>query len=494
VVHFPFIPLVDGDDVFLSGVFRLFRLDGKIGGGALTAAYQKPQVGLHRYVERAHYDSALYTTTIWKKAWEALPALADYRDAILITHYISDQIEGKSFMGYDITVEIPIRSLVAFDATSREVLWQTGQPPAGPRRHERRNVDDRGLGEDPGFPEIEELLSPESRRSARSPLSGDDDEWLAKRDFSYTSPVIVKGGLVVGGGWVQKGFVHGALRALDIRTGTLVWETLLAGAQVEPTMFGEMAREPFSGSIAEADGVVYYLTQMGTIAAVELETGHVLWLTTYDTIELVASFSHQAIRRELSWGPNPLLLLGHVLIATPRDSDYLYAIGTAMGPEGASVAGSILWRYWNEEEINDPSKKWDLLGFYRDRLYFTGTQEISALDLSSMEASGYLGAGGAAAPVWERPRPGEVASPPSFGAFTTPNVVKGPGVLTTSGVLYSDEEGIRLVDLDLASERALSPGPYRDSKWGSYPGRLQVDGVQVLMTSRELISAYTLGQ
>jgi hypothetical protein len=257
-------------------------------------------------------------------------------------------------------------------------------------------------------------------------------------------------------------------------------------------MFGEMAREPFSGSITEEDGIVYYLTQMGTIAAVELETGHVLWLTTYDTIELIASFSHQAVRRELSWGSNALLLLGHVLLATPRDSDYLYAIDTATGPAGASAAGRILWRYWNEEDINDQGKKRDLLGFYRDRLYFTGTREVSALLLSSMDTHGYLAAGGDAVPLGERLR--HLASPPPFGAFTTASALKGPGVLTTSGVLYADEEGIRLVDLDLESERALTSGPYRDSKWGSYPGRLQVEGAQVLMTSRELISAYTLGQ
>lgn len=492
VAHLPFIPLVDEDEVFLSGVFSLFRFDGKSGGGALTAAYEKPQVGLHHYLEGSDSDSALYTTTIWKKAWEMLPALADYSDKVLITHYISDQVEGARFMGYDITVDIPIRSLVAFDADTREVLWKTGKLTEGHRRSNPGNSDAQGSSKEPPFPEIEGLFPPGIELQRSQPLAGGDDQWLSGRDFSYTSPVIVKGGLVVGGGWVQKGFIHGALRALDIRTGELVWETLLAGAQVEPTMFGEMAREPFSGAITEEDGVVYYLTQMGAIAAVELETGYVLWLTTYDTIELVASFSHQAIRRELSWGPNALLLLGNVLLATPRDSDCLYAIDTATGPAGASAAGRILWRYWNEEDINNQSKKRDLLGFYKGRLYFTGSREVSALDLSSMDTHGYLGAGGEAVSLWDRLR--RLSSPPPFGAFTMASTVKGPGVLTDSGVLYPDEEGIRLVDLDLESERALTSGPYRDSKWGSYPGRLQVGGAHILMTSRELISAYTLGR
>ncbi|MBI4605019.1 MAG: hypothetical protein HY721_23910, partial [Planctomycetes bacterium] len=265
--HFPFVALADGDDVYLSGVFSLYRFDGRPGGGKLLREYRKPvsSIDVLAYQERAENDSGLYTVTLWKKALEPSPSLAALPGEVLVTHYVSDRVSAKKYLGYYIYREIPIRSLVAFDAATGRALWKTGSAARPPRAageaggragrgalepaDEWEGLDDEDLPF-PGFPR---------GFRPRSPLELDDPESAISRDFSYTSPAIVRGGLVVAGGWFQRGYVNTALRALDLRTGELVWETLLSGAQVEPTMFGEMAREPLAGAIHEADGTVYYV-------------------------------------------------------------------------------------------------------------------------------------------------------------------------------------------------------------------------------------------
>jgi outer membrane protein assembly factor BamB len=396
-------------------------------------------------------------------------------DEILVTSYVSDRVKSGKFMGYDITVEIPIRSLVAFAASSREVLWKTARDRTaqGPQADEGRLPAE--LPQDEGGDELEGIrpgfLPPRYRLFEGTPVQD------SGKDFSYTSPVVVKNGIAAATGWVQRGYVRSAVRGLDAATGALVWETALASSQLELTMFGEIAREPFAGAITEGDGVLYCLTQTGVIGAVDLETGRIRWLTTYDTIEVEPSTHRAAIKRNISWGLNSLLVLGNVLIATPRDSEYLYAISTGRGPEGPLSGGRVLWRYYNPFRHGQQGGELrDLLGFSKGSLYFTGSEGVSALDVTGMDAEGRL--------------PRGLSQPPRVrGSYV--DGVAGPGALTTSGVVFSDQEGLRLASLDLKSVLELTRKPYRHSVFGVYPGRVQVVPGTILVTSRQLISSYT---
>ena len=282
VRHLPFVPLADGRDMYMSWVFELFRIDGAPGFGRVEFEHRKPSsprlrglfTDMPAYVERS--DSVLFTTTLWKKPApghaERHTFEPDFPERVLIAQYVSDRVLPSNYMQYDITVEIPIRSLVAYDRDRPKPLWKTGQPKQRPQRYSS----------------------------------------AVQKDFSYTSPVIVKDGLVVAGGWVQRGFVDSLLRGHDLVTGELVWETFLSGDQNEGTMFGEMAREPYAGAILEDDNIVYYCTQFGAVAAVDLTDGDIRWLTTYDTIAVHATRSRTALKREAYWDANPLLRVGHV--------------------------------------------------------------------------------------------------------------------------------------------------------------------------------------
>lgn len=489
--HYPFVPLLVDDVLYLSGVFSLYKLDARPGGGSLLKEYRKPLgadcVG---YVEDS--DSALYTTTIWKREVEAAPGLEDLPREVLVTQYIEDQVRPFHYMNYAVTGKIPIRGLVAFDAGSGQILWKTGTaepaPPSGaarPREATRPAAagDEVDPWEDLELPRDPELLEERILHRMQSILGKlGVDRTAALKDFSYNSPVIIKGGLVVGGGWVQRGYVSSALRALDLKTGRLVWETpIVNSGMVERTLFGELAREPFAGSLIEEGGVLYYLTQLGAVAAVELETGKLLWLSTYDTIPVPTTHTQIPVERETFWGANPLLLIGPVLVATPRDSAFLYAFDTGKGPEGRAGAGRILWRFANQPEATGSlAGLRDLLGCYQGRLYLSGAAEIVYLDLAGMDAAGHLVRGGK---ILDTPK--KVSLSP-----TTLLHVQGPGVLTTSGIMFSDFQNLLLMTLDPPRLRPLTREPFRESEWGSYPGRVLLSDGMVVVTSRTLLSAY----
>ena len=131
------------------------------------------------------------------------------------------------------------------------------------------------------------------------------------------------------------------------------------------------------------DGVVYYATQLGSVMAVELATGRAVWGMTYDTIPVEKAYGRRAKLRETYWGPNPLLVVDGVLIVTPRDSRFLYAIDTGRGPDGPEKAGQVLWGFYNETGDLE-----DLLG-HRGTFGRAGQGYLSALCTSSSGGGRY---------------------------------------------------------------------------------------------------------
>ena len=75
-------------------------------------------------------------------------------------------------------------------------------------------------------------------------------------------------------GIVVAGFDGGKMAALDVRTGKLLWETSIAAARgrSELERMVDIDSEPII-----VDGVVYIATFQGHVAAVQLETGRILW-------------------------------------------------------------------------------------------------------------------------------------------------------------------------------------------------------------------------
>ena len=386
------------------------------------------------------------------------------------------------YFGYEINAEVPVRGLIAFDGATSQPLWKVSEDPLR---------DAAGLLNRPGG----------RRLPPRGRITKPPGRSAGEKGLSYNSPALVKQGLVVVGGWVQRGYVNNVLRAHDLRDGSLVWETLVSSAQLEQTMFGELAREPFPGAVCEEGGVVYYCTQQGAVAAVELETGKLSWLMTYETIPIETTFGRQARKRLISWGANPLFIKENMLIVTPRDSQYLYAVDIGRGPGGEANAGKILWKYRNRTgELRD------FLGYLDGYLYFSGhgSGAVLRLDIRHLDAWGRLTTRSSPSPVPRGAagdgRGGFLRSPDARGARSSPRLERAalqlgigssipPGALTPQGVVIADGGRLKLVSPDLQRITDLST-PFRDLPGRTVPGRVQVVGGMVLITSRNLISAY----
>ena len=175
--YFAFCPLIDSGRVFLSGVFSLYSFDARPGSGLLRKEYRKPlgRSQASRYEERENYDSGLYTTTLWKRQNDPGCQLEGLPEEVLITHYVSDRVRPTEFMKYDITVELPIRSLVAFDARKGHVLWQTGT-------EERKVLAREGLLEDAKKASPRGALQGRPPKIEESDEETDDDEDVAILD------------------------------------------------------------------------------------------------------------------------------------------------------------------------------------------------------------------------------------------------------------------------------------------------------------------------
>jgi len=461
---YPFIPTQSQGLIYINGVFDLQRLSAST-GRVVPPLYHLPLLDRDLQFFKEESDSFIYSPTM---AGSRLNSPSFFPGAgissgqgqgsrILVSSFISHRVEPQSYRSYEITAEIPTRSLAAFDAETGRLLWQTSGLDLG----KNGNV------------------------------------------VSFITPALVRENRVFAAGWQQIGYVNAVVVALDLYTGAVLWHQLLASNQLEMTMFGEMGREPFAGILAEREGVVYCTTNLGVVAALDGSAGNILWLTTYENIEVEAAEGRRSPQRDIVWSANPPLLIGDTLIVTPRDSMYLYALD--LGAERARSwrqPGRILWSYRNSgNEVRD------LLGYSGGYLYFTGPAGVKALDIQNVPPGG-------------SPRP--VPSTIRWGR----EVIDGRGALTDAGVLVLAAEGgdlvddgvggesrLWLVDLSLKNRTCLS-GPLH-GKWGLrgpqvsrefsnsrphyipftgnvtvLPGSTEFSG-QVLLTSRKMIASFS---
>lgn len=450
----PFVPVAVGDRILLPGVFDVFELDGRPGRGGLLRVGRRPDPeGVRsarvRYMETM--DSVLQTLTWWGGGGGGGPAQGD--GSLLVGSYVWNSLSLTDYLGFQVRVNLPIRALVAFDGRTGEVRWRTEpvDPSSGPDAPSRPSIRGRLSGRDP--------LSPGTFPA----------------DISYLSPAVVRAGRVFVAGWSQEGFVHCHVRALDSGSGKVIWDTLVSSGQLEQTMFGELAREPFAPFLLEEAGTIYCQTNLGAVAALDATSGRLLWVTTYESIPCEPTRGRTPIyRHPLPWSAQGPVRWGPLLILTPRDSEYLLAVDAGLGPSGRSGAGRILWSYRNRRgELRD------LLGVHAGKVYFTSSEGVARLDLSRALPDGRLAEG-------ERARLERMAVGRRRGR------IPARGDLCRSGVVFADAEALWLVGWDLGAPRRLTSEPFpspRDARL-TYAGRVRVLGDLVVVTSNHGVSAW----
>jgi outer membrane protein assembly factor BamB len=262
------------------------------------------------------------------------------------------QLSNERFQQIEIYRVIPDRRLFAFDLASGEELWNHLPPPLWD-------------GESGSFAER----------------------------MRVAAPPVIAGSRVLVPTYRMQGRVDYHLACYDLFTGRLLWSASLISGQTELNMFGRHLHEYAAAPVVVAGGRVLALTHLGTLAAVDLYTGDILWESLYDRVPLPATeHYYQAPRRDLVWKNAPPVVVGRTVIAAPLDSTDLIGVDLENGSLAWSLPSRDLWK----PELG--SRALALIGADERSLYLAGRTAILALDAPQGLAQG-------AQPAPRRPPP-----------------------------------------------------------------------------------------
>ncbi|GEM_PF-3504922 len=123
------------------------------------------------------------------------------------------------------------------------------------------------------------------------------------------------------------------LACLDRATGRERWRVFVSGYSA-PRTTGWFQAQP-SPPLARG-GLVFLVTNMGTIASVDAEDGTLRWVFKYAIPPPAGRVGSPGTRR--TWYTNPLVYERDVLLAAPKDFPFLLALEPG--------SGRPLWSYW----------------------------------------------------------------------------------------------------------------------------------------------------
>lgn len=151
------------------------------------------------------------------------------------------------------------------------------------------------------------------------------------------------------------------IAVFDLVERSLIKAIAVCSNGVELTMFGYDAREPLSTPPASDGENIYIVTNLGTVFAFSLITESIVWLREYSQMRIRAADGYFPQFRTIHWTARPPVVEDGLLIFTPLDSEYAYAVETD--------TGRLLWRLsYNTAGIGANA----LLGVSGDSVVFSG--------------------------------------------------------------------------------------------------------------------------
>ena len=245
---------------------------------------------------------------------------------ILLAPLVETVLRDQSYRGIPIKVRIPIRKLAAFDLERWAWQWDHAALLAGTNM----------------------------------------ERW------SFPTPPLVQEGVAYVSAFSIEGAVNCHVTAFDVRTGGHLWSTWIASGQVEQTMFGEQATEPLCVPVAVSDGLVYFATSFGCVAAVEADTGRPVWVTEYEQIEVRAPRGYYADPRNIAWENNAPVVESGVVVVAPLDSPNYYGID--------AKDGRRLWNARRRAYAADADMRY-VMGATDGRVVLAGGHDVRCLDV-----------------------------------------------------------------------------------------------------------------
>lgn len=283
-------PILLDDTLFVSTGFRLHAIDayaGELrwvgdpprGWSSISDGVGSQGRKLSDFFEAVDYENLMLA-----------PAAADgvvvCALQIPITQARSQRFEGQ----FQITKIPPDRRLYAYDVETGEPLWN-------------HRPSDAWDGETGSFTDR----------------------------MSVAGPPIVSGSRLLVPMYRLQGRVEYHVACFDLFDGSLSWSTNLISGQRELNMFGRHMKEFCAPPLALAGERVIALTQLGTLAGLDLFTGDLLWESLYPQEPLPGQAHWQARERDRFWENAPPVVLGDTALATPLDSRELVAVDVATG-------------------------------------------------------------------------------------------------------------------------------------------------------------------
>lgn len=125
-------------------------------------------------------------------------------------------------------------------------------------------------------------------------------------------------------------FQHYVL-CIDPATGKVVWSTYVASGGTEINLFGNSTRESLGSPVAVAEDTLYYCTNHGAIAALEKKTGRIRWVHRYHQLQVMPTRSVYVQKNRLEWINSPPMVAHGTVAVSPTDSHFLYALDTESG-------------------------------------------------------------------------------------------------------------------------------------------------------------------
>jgi outer membrane protein assembly factor BamB len=139
-------------------------------------------------------------------------------------------------------------------------------------------------------------------------------------------------GIVVAPAWNRREYPEVSLLAFDAASGRLRWYTRLArGLSLPMIRDFNLMDTPLGGAPPTVvEGKVYYCTEMGVVAALDLQFGEVLWMWTYPR-RAEWGYADWAGRFLAGRPPGPVIPSGESVILAPRDGGGVIRLNTRTG-------------------------------------------------------------------------------------------------------------------------------------------------------------------
>ncbi len=324
--RFNLVPVLAGDKVLVSSTLVAYAVDARTGELAWQAG---PPPG---WSELPANERLELFEGIDGEHVEVLPAVGA---GIVVAALQIPWSGGTSdeWQGIEIMKPIPERRLFAFDLAAGRELWNHAPPPG---------------------------------------WNGSSSQHAQR--LSVCGPPVIAGERVLVPCSHYGEVVEYFVACYRLEDGQPVWKTFVAAGEMERNMFGKFKREFVSSPVVVAGDRVIAQTELGTVAALYLESGTKLWSTSYRRTELPKTRSYNTPVRQRTWRLEPPVIAGNVVLSTPHDSSELLAFDLD--------DGKLLWAIEARELARLDSHAglaFDcLLGADEDTV-FLGGEKLSAL-------------------------------------------------------------------------------------------------------------------